>query len=59
MRAVDINHSRDRASRRQRTVIAESVLTKHQLLILDRSRRRAPNLRIALCHMFNKRFEVP
>jgi hypothetical protein len=29
-----------------RTVIAESVLTKHQLLILNRSRRRAPNLRI-------------
>jgi len=27
-------------------VIAESVLTKHQLLILNRSRRRAPNLRI-------------
>ena len=25
-----------------RTVIAESVLTKHQLLILNRSRRRAP-----------------
>ena len=29
-----------------RAVIAESVLTKHQLLILNRSRRRAPNLRI-------------
>ena len=29
-----------------RTVIAESVLTKHQLLILNRSRLRAPNLRI-------------
>ena len=29
-----------------RTVIAESVLTKHQLLILNRSHRRAPNLRI-------------
>ena len=28
-----------------RAVIAESVLTKHQLLILNRSRRRAPNLR--------------
>ena len=28
-----------------RSVIAESVLTKHQLLILNRSRRRAPNLR--------------
>src|SRR5215467_3764265 len=27
-----------------RAVIAESVLAKHQLLILDRSRRRAPNL---------------
>src|ERR1700746_951751 len=29
-----------------RAVIAESVLTKHQLLILNRPRRRAPNLRI-------------
>lgn len=30
-----------------RSVIAESVLLKHQLLILNRSRRRAPNLRIS------------
>ena len=29
-----------------RAVIAESVLTKHQLLILNRPRRRAPNLRM-------------
>jgi transposase InsO family protein len=29
-----------------RAVIAESVLTKHQLLILNRPRRRAPNLRV-------------
>jgi hypothetical protein len=29
-----------------RVVVAESVLTKHQLLILNRSRRRAPSLRI-------------
>src|SRR5436190_17111512 len=29
-----------------RAVIAESVLIKHQLLILNRSRRRAPNLRM-------------
>src|SRR5215467_12526850 len=29
-----------------RAVIAESVLTKHQLLILNRSRRRSPNLRL-------------
>ena len=29
-----------------RAVIAESVLAKHQLLILNRPRRRAPNLRI-------------
>src|SRR5262249_10358309 len=28
------------------TVIAESILTQHQLLILNRSRRRAPNLRL-------------
>jgi hypothetical protein len=29
-----------------RSVIAESVLLKHQLLILNRSRSRAPNLRV-------------
>jgi putative transposase len=29
-----------------RSVIAESVLMKHQLLIVNRSRRRAPNLRV-------------
>ena len=29
-----------------RAIVAESVLAKHQLLILNRSRRRAPNLRI-------------
>ena len=29
-----------------RAVVAESILAKHQLLILNRSRRRAPNLRI-------------
>jgi hypothetical protein len=29
-----------------RAVIAESVLAKHQLLILNRTRRRGPNLRI-------------
>jgi putative transposase len=29
-----------------RAVIAESVLARHQLLILNRSRRRSPNLRI-------------
>ncbi len=30
-----------------RSVVAESVLVKHQLLILNRSRKRSPNLRIA------------
>ena len=30
-----------------RSVVAESVLVKHQLLILNRSRKRAPNLRFA------------
>jgi len=30
-----------------RSVIAESVLVKHQLLILHRSRQRAPNLRLS------------
>jgi putative transposase len=29
------------------SVLAESVLVKHQLLILNRSRRRAPNLRLS------------
>ena len=29
-----------------RAVVAESILARHQLLILNRSRRRAPNLRI-------------
>src|SRR5215831_698927 len=29
-----------------RAVVAESVLARHQLLILNRSRRRAPNLRV-------------
>ena len=29
-----------------RAVVAESVLAKHQMLILNRSRRRAPNLYI-------------
>jgi hypothetical protein len=29
-----------------RAVVAESVLAEHQLLVLSRSRRRAPNLRI-------------
>ena len=30
-----------------RSVVAESVLVKHQLLILNRSRRCAPNLRLS------------
>src|SRR5215467_3350182 len=30
-----------------RAVVAESVLTRHQILILNRSRKRAPNLRVA------------
>ena len=41
-----------------RSVVAESVLVKHQLLILNRSRKRSPNLRSAdrvvagLCAVF-------
>jgi hypothetical protein len=41
-----------------RSVVAESVLVKHQLLILNRSRKRAPNLRASdrvvagLCALF-------
>src|SRR5215469_8935844 len=30
-----------------RAVVAESVLTRHQILILNRSRKRAPNLRLS------------
>jgi putative transposase len=30
-----------------RSVVAESVLGKHQLLILNRSRKRSPNLRVS------------
>jgi putative transposase len=43
-----------------RSVLAESVLLKHQLLILNRSRRRAPNLHVwdrfiaGLCSLFVK-----
>jgi putative transposase len=41
-----------------RSVVAESVLVKHQLLILNRSRKRSPNLRpsdrgiAGLCALF-------
>jgi hypothetical protein len=41
-----------------RSVVAESVLLKHQLLILNRCRKRSPNLRAAdrvvagLCALF-------
>ena len=41
-----------------RSVIAESLLVKHQLRILNRGRKRAPNLRVAeriiagLCTLF-------
>jgi hypothetical protein len=41
-----------------RSVVAESVLVKHQLLILNRSRKRSPNLRpsdrvvAGLCTLF-------
>jgi transposase InsO family protein len=44
-----------------RAVVAESVLVKHQLLILNRSRKRSPNLRPAdrvvagLCAVFMRR----
>ena len=47
-----------------RSVVAESVLAKHQLLILNRGRKRAPNLRAAdrivvgLCTLFIRRARV-
>src|SRR5215471_3855841 len=43
-----------------RSLVAESILLKHQVLILNRSRRRAPNLRISdrfiagVCSLFIK-----
>ena len=43
-----------------RSVVAESVLVRHQLLILNRGRKRAPNLRAAdriiagLCTPYSK-----
>jgi hypothetical protein len=30
-----------------RAVVAESVLTRHQILLLNRSRKRVPNLRVS------------
>ena len=47
-----------------RSVVAESVLVRHQLLILNRGRKRAPNLRTAdrivagLCTLFMRRARV-
>ena len=31
----------------KRVVVAESALTRHQILILNRSRKRTPNLRVS------------
>ncbi|MCU1335415.1 MAG: hypothetical protein JWO19_996 [Bryobacterales bacterium] len=48
-----------------RSVVAESVLVRHQLLILNRGRKRAPNLRAAdriiagLCTLFIRPQRVP
>jgi hypothetical protein len=48
-----------------RSVVAESVLVRHQLQILNRSRKRAPNLRTAeriiagLCTRFMNPARVP
>ncbi len=47
-----------------RSVVAESVLVRHQLLILNRGRERAPNLHIAdriiagLCTLFIRQARV-
>jgi hypothetical protein len=47
-----------------RTVLAESVLCRHQLLILNRGRQRAPNLRpldrflAGLCTLFIRRARI-
>jgi len=48
-----------------RSVVAESALARHQLLILNRGRKRAPNLRAAdriiagLCTPFMRSERVP
>ena len=47
-----------------RSIVAESVLVRHQLLILNRGRKRAPNLRATdriiagLCTMFMRRSRI-
>src|SRR6202051_1851223 len=47
-----------------RSVVAESVLVKHQLLVLNRGRKRAPNLRASdrivagLCTLIMRRARV-
>ena len=47
-----------------RAVVAESVLMRHQVLILNRGRKRAPNLRVAdrliagLCTVLMRRARV-
>src|SRR5215468_4060084 len=47
-----------------RSVVAESVLVKHQLVIRNRGRKRAPNLRTAdrviagLCSLFMRRARI-
>ena len=47
-----------------RSVVAESALVRHQLLVLNRGRKRAPNLRAAdrilagLCTLFMRRARV-
>jgi hypothetical protein len=47
-----------------RSVVAESALVRHQLLVLNRGRKRAPNLRAAdriiagLCTLFMRRVRV-
>jgi hypothetical protein len=48
-----------------RAVVAESVLVRHQLLILNRGRKRAPNLKVldrfiaGLCTLFIRPTRVP
>jgi hypothetical protein len=48
-----------------RAVVAESILAKHQMLILNRSRRRAPNLHIldriiaGLCSLWIQQRRLP
>src|SRR6476646_2495804 len=61
IRAFDRHRARLTRPGGLRSVVAESMLVRHQLLVLNRGRKRAPNLRAAdriiagLCTLFISR----